>query len=134
MSKEQIPVLLSVIQSFTDTRGSIDKFLPSVDIKDVLRIKSTVGSIRANHYHRKDYHLCLLTKGKMKYYERSVGSVEKPYVLTILPGDFFYTGPMLEHAMEFLEDSEFWCFSHLSRQQEDYEKDTVRLDFDLTKK
>lgn len=129
-----VPVLLSVTQSFRDVRGSIDKFLPSVDIKDFLRITSTAGSVRANHFHKKDYHICILTKGKMKYYERPVGLETKPFALTILPGDVFYTGPMLEHAMEFLEDSEFWCFSHLSREQEDYEKDTVRLDFDLTKK
>lgn len=129
-----VPILLSVTQSFRDARGLIDKFLPSVDIKDILRITSTAGSVRANHYHKNDYHLCILTKGKMRYYERPVGLENKPFALTMLPGDIFYTGPMLEHAMEFLEDSEFWCLSHLSREQEDYEKDTVRLDFDLTKK
>lgn len=118
---------------YTDARGTIETLVDNLDFKSVLRITSTVGSVRANHKHKVDYHVCVLTKGKMKYYERPENSKEKPSVVEINPGDIFYTPPTAEHAMQFLEDSEFWCFSKLSRAQENYEADTVRLVDDLTK-
>jgi hypothetical protein len=36
--------------------------------------------------------------------------------------------------MYFIKDSVFWCFSKLSRAQENYEADTIRLEFDLREK
>ena len=93
----------------------------------MLRIQSRSGAIRANHYHRQDYHYCYLESGRMEYFERPVGSTEAPRRIVIEPGQVFYTAPMVEHAMHFLEDSVFWCFSRNSRKQADYESDTVRV-------
>lgn len=128
-----VAVLPNIINSYKDLRGSIERFnLPNLEIRDILKIVSLKNSVRANHYHLKDYHVCLLTKGKMVYYERPVGVQDKPVKYFINAGDLFYTGPLIEHAMQFLEDSEFWCFSHLSREQGNYEEDTIRLKYDLT--
>lgn len=130
-----IPVLPNITHSYPDSRGVINRFnLPNLEIRDILHITSKKDTVRAGHYHLRDSHICLLTKGKMIYYERPVGSSDAPAKYFINPGDLFYTGPMIEHAMKFLDDdNEFWCFSHLSREQNGYEKDTIRLCHDLTK-
>jgi len=113
--------------AFSDDRGEIKTIIEGRPFSSVLRISSKKGAIRANHYHKEDYHYCLLESGRMEYYERPVGSSEKPSCTVIRAGQVFYTPPMAEHAMKFLEDSVFWCFSRNSRKQENYESDTVRV-------
>lgn len=118
---------------FSDNRGKITQVIDSIPFSSVLLITCNKGAIRANHYHKDDYHVCLLTKGRMFYYERPLGSNSIPVKHVFSAGDVFYTPSLVEHCMEFLDDSEFWCFSRLSRSQENYEKDTTRLTTDLSK-
>lgn len=113
--------------AYADERGEIRTLLEGVPFSSVLRIVSKRGSIRANHYHREDYHYCYLESGSMEYYERPVGSTDQPAPVMIASGQMFYSAPMTEHAMRFLEDSVMWCFSRNSRAQADYESDTVRV-------
>jgi quercetin dioxygenase-like cupin family protein len=120
-------ILYPTLSTFRDDRGEIQIVVEGVSFTSVLRITSKKGAIRANHYHKEDYHYCVLESGRMEYYERPVGSTEKPRRLLIQPGQVFYTRAMVEHAMKFLDDSVFWCFSKLSRQQANYESDTVRV-------
>jgi quercetin dioxygenase-like cupin family protein len=123
-------VLLKKLQGFEDERGKIEH-LVDLPFGSVLRITSKSGTRRADHFHKEDYHVCILTDGKMNYYERPVGSNEKPELTEINKGDIFITYQNKEHCMEFTEDSEFWCFSKLSREQENYEADTVRIPYSL---
>ncbi len=124
MSQE---ILCPLEATHSDERGEIKTVIEGKPFSSVLRISSGKGSVRANHYHKTDYHYCFLESGRMEYYERPVGSTEPPLCLTIQPGQIFYTRPMVEHAMKFLEDSVFWCFSKNSRKQANYEDDTVRV-------
>lgn len=112
------------IKEYIDERGKIEEICKNVD---VLHISSVAGSKRANHYHKTSSHICLVTKGAIDYYERPVGSNEKPKKTTYLPGDVFYTGPLLEHTMSFSVYTEFTCYSMGDRSQESYENDLVRL-------
>lgn len=109
-------------------RGIIEK-LAEGSFQSVMRITSQKGAVRANHYHKHDSHLCYLVKGKIEYVTRDVGNDQAPiHRTTIQPGQLFYTPPMLVHAMVFLEDSEFLCFTTSPRRtQEDYEDDVVRV-------
>lgn len=126
-------IILPKSPYFSDHRGSIETVVKDISFNSVLRIVCKVNSVRANHYHKTSAHACVLTKGALLYYERPVGSLEKPIVLKINRGDVFWTGPNVEHAMKFIESSEMWCFSTGSRDQKNYEEDLVRLDVDLTK-
>jgi hypothetical protein len=119
--------------AYTDERGTIEMLVEDMPFSSISKITSKAGSIRANHIHFDDYHVCILTKGKMLYYERDAYSQDSPKRVEINIGDIFYTKPKSEHAMEFLQDSEFWCFSKNNRKQATYESDTVRLFFDLTR-
>jgi dTDP-4-dehydrorhamnose 3,5-epimerase-like enzyme len=130
-----VPTLWNPIESFYDNRGVIIPIINKGEIEfgSVFYIDSVANALRANHFHKEDYHLTYIIKGKMKYFERPVSSKIKPEVYEFGAGNTFFTRPMYEHAMLFLEDSQIVCLSKLSRVQDDYEQDTVRLDFDLTR-
>ncbi len=111
---------------FVDIRGAIHKILDNIDIKSVLLITSKAGSIRANHYHKKDSHYSYLLSGKAEYTEKPVEGGE--IQMEVLgPGDMVFTSPMMIHAIKFLEDSEFFAFATQTRSHEEYEADTVRV-------
>lgn len=111
---------------YVDDRGEIQNLAEGA-FGSALVITSRAGAIRANHYHKTDYHYCWLQSGKLLYYERPVGSTAEPVPVTITAGQVFYTAPMLEHAMRFVEDSVMLCFARNSRLMDNYEADTVRV-------
>jgi len=119
--------LLAPVGRHEDERGVIHHLIDGVPTTSMLDISCSKGAVRANHYHKDDFHVCYLNKGRMYYYERPVGSLDKPTRIELSDGDVFYTPPMVEHAMEFLEDSNFICLSKLSRSSANYESDTIRV-------
>lgn len=114
-----------------DNRGVIEMILESTSVGSISMIRSYAGSTRANHYHPVDTHWIYITKGVMEIYERPVGSNEKPIKQRLSEGDLWFTDCGLEHTMYFLTDCDFWCFSKLPRDQENYEKETIRFNHDL---
>lgn len=114
-----------------DARGKITNVL-SRPLGSYAVIESNKGTVRAEHWHKKDWHFCWVAEGKILYFERPVGSDELPKVTTVTKGQMFFTGPNLEHSMYFMEDTVFTCLGRLSRKQEDYETDLVRLEKKLT--
>jgi len=119
-------VLVELPAPFTDDRGSIQ---PLVDrtIESCVLISSKKGSVRANHYHKTDWHYCYVLSGKIDYYYRETGgtgSVKKECIET---GKMFFTPPMIDHTMVFLEDTTFLAFGRNSRKQESYESGIERI-------
>jgi quercetin dioxygenase-like cupin family protein len=114
-------------KEFADARGSI---LPLADeeMKSAVLITSKKSSIRANHYHKTDWHYCYVLSGSIDYYFRPVGSKQPPKHVKVRKGQNFFTPPMIEHAMCFPEDTVFVCLGRNSREQEVYEADVVRVD------
>ena len=92
-----------------------------------IEIYSKKGTTRANHYHKEDWHYCYLINGAIDYYFREVGDSSQPKMVTIKPGQVFYTPSMVEHAMYFSEDSVFLTLGGDTRSSEDYEADLVRV-------
>ncbi len=117
-----------IIPEFVDARGAISKVLDDkgLAIKSILHITSKKGSIRSNHYHKKDSHYCFLVSGKLEWHEKPVGGGEISIAI-LGAGDLVYTPPMTIHAVRALEDSEFFAFATEARNQDDYEADTVRV-------
>lgn len=112
-----------------DHRGEMSHLLPKeVEITSAILIKSKKGSIRANHYHKKDTHYVYLLSGSFEYSEKSfLKKNAKKNVITIKSGDLVITSPNVIHAMEFLEDSLMIALTTEPRSQKEYEKDTVRV-------
>lgn len=114
-------------KAFEDARGSIQP-LVDMTMESCVMISSKKGSVRANHYHRTDWHFCYVVEGEIEYYCRPHGSQEKPEKHLIASGELFFTGPMEEHAMVFTKDTLFITLGRNSRRQEVYEADVVRID------
>ena len=57
--------------------GSIQ---PLVDenMKSAVLIASKKGTVRANHFHKTDWHYCYVMKGSIDYHYRPAGSKETP--------------------------------------------------------
>ncbi|MBI2653766.1 cupin domain-containing protein [Candidatus Woesearchaeota archaeon] len=120
--------VIKVSADFVDARGEIFKLLDDgkTSIKSVLLITSKKGSVRANHYHKKDSHYVYMVSGSMEYTEQTLKGGKKESVI-VKKGELVYTPPMTLHAMRFLEDSEFLALATESRHQQAYEDDTVRI-------
>jgi quercetin dioxygenase-like cupin family protein len=113
-------------EPFVDSRGVIQNLVHH-NLGSAVIISSYAGSVRAEHWHREDFHYCYLVSGEILYCERPVGSKEEPKKMLIKAGQLFFTGPNIEHSMYFLQDSVFLTLGKLSRTHDAYEKDLVRL-------
>jgi len=118
--------LVDLEKAHVDNRGSIQ---PLVDrmMKSASLITSVKGAIRANHYHKTDWHYCYMVTGAMEYYERPTGSSAKPKRFIVKAGQMVFTAPMVDHAMKFLEDTTWLTLSRNPRDQDSYEADVVRI-------
>ena len=122
-------IFREVVEKYSDSRGDLVKLLEG-DIKSSLLITSKKGSVRANHYHKKDHHYCYVVSGEIKYLTRPIGARKGFELYTIESEKMFYTPEQLEHLMIFSKDTIFLTFSKNSfRSQKEYEDDLVRVDF-----
>lgn len=113
---------------FVDDRGEMSHLIDDdLNIVSVLYVTSKKGSIRANHYHKKDVHYVFLLKGKIEYSYRKLKNINgKKKTVIVDSGYIIKTPSMTEHAMKFLEDSVFLAFSIRRRTRKDYESDVIR--------
>ncbi len=120
-------VIVDLEAPFADERGEI---LPLVDMdmKSCVLITSKKGTVRANHYHKTDWHFCYVLSGTIEYYHRRHGSTEKAEKVVINKGQLFFTPPMVDHTMVFPEDTTFLTLGRNSRSQEVYEADIERIE------
>jgi dTDP-4-dehydrorhamnose 3,5-epimerase-like enzyme len=128
LPKEILPkdVLINLDVEYADERGSI---IPLADIpmKSCVLITSKKNTVRANHYHKTDWHFCYVIKGSIDYYHRPHGKDIEPEKLQIKEGKLFFTPPMVDHAMVFTEDTTFLTLGRNSREQHVYEEDVERI-------
>jgi uncharacterized RmlC-like cupin family protein len=116
--------LVDIPQKFLDSRGEIVNIADG-ELGDVAVITSKPNSIRANHTHKEDWHLSYLVEGEIKYYWENKNEQKS---IIIEPGQLFYTPPQTPHKMLFLKESIFIAVAAMSRTQDNYEKDTTRLE------
>ena len=128
-----VTVYRNIKPDFVDERGEIIKVLDDgkTVIRSVLFLTCKKGSVRANHYHKRDSHFSYMLSGRMEYTEQPVDSSGTPQgkkeTVILEAGDMVYSSPMVIHAMKFLEDSAFLALATESRHQSAYEEDTVRV-------
>ena len=118
--------LVKLQNPFIDRRGSIQ---PLVDLmmQSAVMIESKAGSLRANHYHKTDWHYCYVISGQIQYFYKNVNSNKMPKMITVNEGNMVFTPPLVEHCMKFPEDTIFLTLSRNPRDQETYEADVVRV-------
>ena len=117
--------LVNLEKPFVDLRGSIQPLVDSI-MKSAVMIQSKAGSLRANHYHKTDWHYCYVISGKIEYYYKELNSNKAPELLLVEKGNMVFTPPLVEHCMKFPEDTLFLTLSRNPRDQETYELDVIR--------
>lgn len=118
--------VLQAPHKHVDERGVITNIL-NKPVGSVVLITTKANTVRANHWHKTDAHVCYVLKGSVHYYERPVGSTAEPRYTLVKVGQNFITGPNVEHAMKFTEETEFLTLGLLSRTPAEYEDDLIRL-------
>lgn len=119
--------VVSLPSPFEDSRGVIQTLVDG-GFHSIQIITSNAGTVRANHYHRTDSHYMYVIKGTMKYFHRPVGDDSPPSWLFVKEGQMVFSPPMVEHAVEFIEDSVFLNITGNPRDQGSYEDDLVRVE------
>ena len=118
---------------FKDERGYLLKILDK-GFSSCIEIFSKKGSIRANHYHKKDEHFCYILKGKILFFYRNRKKGSKLNYKIMKKGDLFFTTYDQDHLAYFLKTTHFLSYSSRKRSKFDYENDLVRLNMDKEKK
>lgn len=70
-----------------------------------------------------------MLSGAVDYYERPIGSTDVPEPVRYVENQMFYTPPMVEHLLEFPEDTVLVSVSRRPRDQISHESDVVRVEF-----
>lgn len=119
-------VAVPIDQPFVNQNGEIFNLLLE-RFTSVGLIRSVAGAVRANHFHKTDWHYTYVQSGVVEYYWRPQGAKQKPQHQTFPAGTMFFTPPMVEHAMFFPTDAVIFTFAKNVRDQEHHESDVVRL-------
>jgi oxalate decarboxylase/phosphoglucose isomerase-like protein (cupin superfamily) len=86
------------------------------------------GSIGSNHYHHEDWHIMHILEGQCDYFFKDRDTGEIKY-LCVRPGENIFTPPLELHSTYFPVKTVMVVSSKNPRDQETYEKDTVREHF-----
>ena len=121
---KKVKVRLSGI--FEDKRGKIFN-IANLLFRSCALIKSKKNSIRANHYHKKDYHVMYVVKGEIDYFYKKIKGKKINYI-KVKKNELIYTPPMEIHATYFPKNTVLIVSSKNPRDQATYEKDTVRVE------
>lgn len=91
-------------------------------------LTSRPGAVRANHYHKTDWHYAYVIDGEVEYFHRPVGSGDAPTRERFPRGTMFFSPPLVEHAMFFPVPTTIITFARNARSEHDtHEQDLVRV-------
>jgi oxalate decarboxylase/phosphoglucose isomerase-like protein (cupin superfamily) len=125
MSLPRKSTLFPNIQRDADVRGEILSIVDET-VQNVSIITCTPGSLRSNHYHHSDFHFMYVLEGEIDYFYKDVDTGEIQY-LKVREGDNIFTPDNELHATYFPVFTRMIVSSKFPRDQETYEKDTVRV-------
>lgn len=108
-----------------DNRGSIISIVDS-HVKNVSLISCNQNTIRSNHYHYSDWHIMHVLEGCIHYFYKGLKEEEVHYIF-VDSGKNIFTPPNEIHATYFPVNTKLIVSSKNPRDQETYEKDTVRV-------
>lgn len=120
-------VILPFEQSKEDERGFIKSIInqPSTNTSIIM---CNPGSVRANHYHLRDWHYMFILEGSMDYFYFDNGTKEVCY-LSLNKDQIIFTPPKEVHATFFSVQTKLIVISYLARDEVSYEADTRRVEF-----
>ncbi len=114
-------------EPFVNQNGSIHN-LVTEKFTHVAMLTTPEGAIRANHYHKTDWHYSYVVSGVIGYYHRPAGSKETPKLIICTPGMMVFSPPLVEHAKFFHQDTVYFTFAKNARSEhQTHEDDLVRV-------
>ena len=116
-------------KNFKDKRGWLKKIIDG-NFSSCIEIYSKKGTIRANHYHKKDKHFIYIISGEILYFYKNRKKNSKIKFNLMKKNDLFFTPAMQEHMAYFTKNTHFLAFSTRKRTKFDYEKDLIRVNMD----
>ena len=119
--------LFKSITRDNDIRGSIISIVDDV-VQNVSLITCNAGSIRSNHYHKKDFHYMYVLEGEIDYFYKELNN-DVVHYFKVKKNDIIFTPKNEIHATFFPLKTKLIVSSMLPRDQETYENDTVRVEF-----
>ncbi len=119
--------LFKSITRDNDIRGSIVSIVDDV-VQNVSLITCNAGSIRSNHYHKKDFHYMYVLEGEIDYLDKELNN-DVVHYFKVKKNDIIFTPKNEIHATFFPLRTKLIVSSMLPRDQETYENDTVRVEF-----
>ena len=119
--------LFKSITRDNDIRGSIVSIVDDV-VQNVSLITCNAGSIRSNHYHKKDFHYMYVLEGEIDYFYKEINN-DVVHYFKVKKDDIIFTPKNEIHATFFPLRTKLIVSSMLPRDQETYENDTVRVEF-----
>lgn len=128
VEKETYPNDPEVIidHSFKNNNGEIKNLLLQ-SFTSVALIDSVAGSVRANHYHKTDWHYAYVLNGEINYFWRDANKKDKINSKIFTKNQMFFTPPLVEHAMFFPIETSFITFAKNKRDHSSHENDLVRI-------
>ena len=111
--------------AYEDERGKISNIIDA-DIKHIAIITSKKGSIRANHYHPKQYQYIYLISGEFESYSKDLKKDSDVEKVIVGENSFVTTPPMIAHAMKFTKDSVMLNITTGAREPEKFEEHTIK--------
>tara|TARA_B100001765_G_C19382341_1_gene284058 strand:+ start:72 stop:509 length:438 start_codon:yes stop_codon:yes gene_type:complete len=124
--KKKFKFKFKIGKTFRDKRGWLKKILDG-NFSSCIEIYSKKGSVRANHYHKKDKHFIYVINGEILYFYRDRKSGARTKFKLMKKNDLFFTPAMQEHMAYFTKNTHFLAFSTRKRTKFDYEKDLIRV-------
>lgn len=124
------PLKSTLIKSITrdiDQRGNIISIVDN-NIQNVSLITCNSGSLRSNHYHKKDFHFMYVLEGEIDYFYKEIKK-DKINYLKVMKNETIFTPNNEIHATYFPVKTVLIVSSNLPRDQKTYENDTVRVEF-----
>ena len=119
--------LFKSITRDNDIRGSIVSIVDDV-VQNVSLITCNAGSIRSNHYHKKDFHYMYVLEGEIDYFYKELNN-DVVHYFKVKKNDIIFTPKNEIHATFSPLRTKLIVSSMLPRDQETYENDTVRVEF-----
>ena len=124
--KKKFKLQFRIGKTFKDKRGWLKKILDG-NFSSCIEIYSKKGSVRANHYHKKDTHFIYVINGEILYFYKDRKKRAKTKFKLMKKNDLFFTPAMQEHMAYFTKNTHFLAFSTRKRTKFDYEKDLIKI-------
>ncbi len=118
--------IIKLPNGYDDERGIIQP-LCDLNMKSASLIVTKPNSWRANHYHKKDWHFIYVLEGEFEYYYKKTNSDEKVKKIIVKKDQLLFTGPLVDHAMLYTEETKLLVVSKNPRDQKNENNQRTKI-------